>query len=275
MSDPSRQTDEQQADLGSQVLRTGLDAAKRELGSNLSAAFALGSLAHGGFAPLVSDVDLALVLERLGESTAQQISGIADSVRRQEPSSELATRLSVFWSDWDGVRGGVGAAGRLPELDRLDLLEHGVLLYGQDLRTGARKPSKDDLVRQAAVFALDKFDPAYRASLADPAGLVAGGPRVVTKAVLFPVRFRYTLHTGRIGRNEDAAQWHSDDGSTLVSAAMRWRLAGIDDPSGAVHMLEGEVIGLYRQFAIEYTAALKEMNEHDLAQRLTAWASAL
>ncbi len=35
---------------------------RKVLGPRLVAAYALGSLAHGGFSPLVSDVDLGLVL---------------------------------------------------------------------------------------------------------------------------------------------------------------------------------------------------------------------
>src|SRR5690242_9058383 len=47
---------------GDDVLVDAVRVAGERLGARLLAAYALGSLAHGGFSPLVSDVDLALVL---------------------------------------------------------------------------------------------------------------------------------------------------------------------------------------------------------------------
>jgi predicted nucleotidyltransferase len=50
------------AEQGEAVLEEAVTASKETLGARLLAAYALGSLAHGGFAPLASDVDLGLVL---------------------------------------------------------------------------------------------------------------------------------------------------------------------------------------------------------------------
>ena len=50
------------ADRGRAVLVEALDAYRNALGERLVAAYALGSLAHGGFSLLVSDVDLGLIL---------------------------------------------------------------------------------------------------------------------------------------------------------------------------------------------------------------------
>ena len=47
---------------GDDVLADAVRVARQGLGGRLLAAYALGSLAHGGFSALVSDVDLALVL---------------------------------------------------------------------------------------------------------------------------------------------------------------------------------------------------------------------
>lgn len=259
---------------GREVLLEALDVARQMLGVNLSAAYALGSLAHGGFAPLVSDVDLALVVDRIDPQTPSRINRIGDTVLIRH-ASPLAGRLSVFWSDWNGVHHGADGAGRLPELDRLDLLESGSLLYGTDERGGARLPDHDDLVREAAEFTLAKFDDAYREHLAEPATLLAAGLRPVTKAVLFPVRFGYTLHTGRIGRNHDAAAWYSGAGRELVEAAIRWRTDGIDDEADALQLLESGLIPLYRQFVAEYDAGLRAIEQPGLAAELTAWGSGL
>jgi hypothetical protein len=51
------------ADQGKAVLVRAVAAYRAALGSRLIAGHALGSLAHGGFSPLVSDVDLGLILE--------------------------------------------------------------------------------------------------------------------------------------------------------------------------------------------------------------------
>ena len=47
---------------GEAVLAEAVSASRHALGPRLVAAYALGSLAHGGFSPLVSDVDLGLIL---------------------------------------------------------------------------------------------------------------------------------------------------------------------------------------------------------------------
>jgi hypothetical protein len=72
VTDPDpRHTRDQEADihLGEDVLARAVAAYEAALGSRLIAGYALGSLAHGGFSPLVSDVDLGLVLQhRLADS---------------------------------------------------------------------------------------------------------------------------------------------------------------------------------------------------------------
>jgi predicted nucleotidyltransferase len=46
------------------VLAEALEVYRVVLGERLVAAYALGTLAHGGFSELVSDIDLGLILER-------------------------------------------------------------------------------------------------------------------------------------------------------------------------------------------------------------------
>ncbi len=62
----------------------------------------------------------------------------------------------------------------------------------------------------------------------------------ITKAILFPVRFVYTLRTGRIGLNEDSARWYAAEGlpgSALALQALEWRNDGITDAEAASQML--------------------------------------
>lgn len=254
---------------GEAVLRRAVDAAVDEFGPDVVGAFALGSLAHGGFAPLVSDVDLMLVLGSVDGSTRTRVDRIRDRVRRAE-ATDLADRLSLFWSDRRGILVGAGEHSRLPEVDRLDLLDSGRLLYGEDLRYGAERPLPETLAVQAAEFALVKFDDRYLASLERPAELIRSGPRAVTKAVLFPVRFLYTLDTGRIGHNDDAARWFSARHAhgELVTAAMTWRTAGIDGPEQAQALLASHLVPIYAHLARSYEAGLNAIGRPDLGARM-------
>src|SRR5579862_1510211 len=129
---------------------------------------------------------------------------------------------------------GEAAAGRFPALDRLDLILHGQLLYGQESRAGLPRPSKRELVVGSARLGLDLLSrPSHQAWLANPAGLIEAEPKPLTKAILFPVRFLYTARTGEIGRNHDAVRHivQAEPGpvADLAAAALRWR----DEPPSA------------------------------------------
>lgn len=238
---------------GERVLHAAVNAAAEVFGDQLDAAFALGSLAHGGFTPLVSDVDVALVLRSL--PSADRVATVYELVRSRH-RDRLAQRLSVFWSDWPGVHHGHRGGDRLPPVDRLDLLRSGRLLHGTDRRAGAVPPSTDDLVRGAAEFATERFDAAYFDRLRSPEVLLADGVRATTKAVLFPVRFLYTRHTGRFADNDTAATWYRGPARPLVTAALRWRTGDITDHAAARRLLDAHLIALYQEFAADYGLTL-------------------
>ncbi len=254
--------DEIGTQAGEHVLDAAVTHARNEFGANLAACYAIGSLAHGGFASLVSDVDLVLVLNDGQGDVRARISRVADAVRG-ECESPLAQRLSVFWSDWPGVRHGAGPTHRLPTIDRLDLLESGRLLFGHDARQPAVTPDRGELVIDSAQFALGRIDESYRADLHDPSRLVTAGARAVTKATLFPVRFLYTLDTGRIGRNDDAIEWYRGPHGPLVQAAGRWRYQGLD--GAAETLLTDHLVRLYLEFVDAYAVAV---DRTDLMQGL-------
>jgi hypothetical protein len=90
------QAPEATADQGEAVLVRAAAAYRAALGSRLIAGYALGSLAHGGFSPLVSDVDLGLILEDpVRVKDRLTIRTVARSVKAG--GSALDQRLSVFW----------------------------------------------------------------------------------------------------------------------------------------------------------------------------------
>jgi hypothetical protein len=200
---------------GEAVLAQAAGAYNEALGERLIAAYALGSLAHGGFSSLVSDVDLGLVLnDPVVTTDDERIRLVADAVKAG--GTVLHERLSVFWGTPSTLQGR-SAGGRFPALDRLDLLEHGRLLDGKDTREVIARPSRSELLVVGAEFALDhlgggrdQLSPAVSGLGSMSAGddtvideirhpdlLVARGPRRLTKIVLFPVRFMFAAATAR------------------------------------------------------------------------------
>jgi hypothetical protein len=107
---------------GERVLAEAAEAYRVALGDRLLAAYALGSLAHGGFSELVSDVDLGLIVsDPLRAGDDETIEAIAETEKRKR--SPLHERLSVFWGTPTTLRG-EQKGGRFPALDRLDLIEN-------------------------------------------------------------------------------------------------------------------------------------------------------
>jgi hypothetical protein len=253
-----------------QVVADTVEAAETVFGAEIEAVYALGSLAHGGFAPLVSDVDVAIVLGSTGPHTADRIAIVQRSVV-ERASSPLAERLSVFWADWRAVRTGEGDHFRLGPVDRLDLLDSGCLLLGCDRREPSVRPSREDLVLMSAELILTKFTEGYFEQLRDTEALVEGGPHAVTKAILFPVRFMYTLRTGRIGLNDRSSSWYAAEGlpgSALALKAIEWRNDGISDAELAVRLVEADLLTLHAECLAEYAKDLDGLGEAARASAL-------
>jgi predicted nucleotidyltransferase len=277
------------------VLSEAVEAFNDALGERLSAAYALGSLAHGGFSPLVSDVDLGLIVADPPRSDDDAtIERVAESVKAR--GSELHERLSVFWGTTSTLRG-EREGGRFPPLDRLDLIENGRLLAGTDERSGLPRPTAQELLIAGAEFALgclagmggDAGQAAKRLGSMRPAAadaveeirspekLVSRGVRRLTKLVLFPVRFLYSAETGRVGTNEAAvahyvkSDWPS---GLLVAAALRWRGSPPTDEI-ATPLLREHMASLYAHYIDDHISRLGALGESELASRFEAWRNRL
>ena len=119
---------------------------------------------------------------------------------------------------------------------------------------------------------LNKFTAAYLERLRDTRALLAGGPRAVTKAILFPVRFMYTLRTGRIGLNDNSARWYAAEdlpGGGLALEALEWRNDGIADAELAGEMLGAELEAIHGECFAGYAAELEDLGEANRAAALT------
>jgi len=282
-------------DQGEAVLVRAVAAYRAALGTRLIAGYALGSLAHGGFSPLVSDVDLGLILEDpVRAADRLTIRTAARSVRAG--GSALDQRLSVFWGTPATLQG-QRRGGRFPPLDRLDLLEYGRLLTGTDARSAVARPDRTELLVAGAEFALGYLGGAARlpdrlrrralsrsrdddvlTEIRTPSRLVSAGPRRVTKIVLFPVRFLFTAQTGQVGTNTLAARHYlaSPDApaTSLVAAALAWRLEPPADGEAAA-LLGRELVPLYVHYIDDHIARLRAVGHHGLAGRFHRWRTRL
>ena len=256
-------------ELGQAVLGLAVQRARAVWGQRLVAAYGLGSLAHGGFSELVSDVDFGLVLE--GPLTAEDaalVKTLASGI-----DAPLADRLSVFWGARTTLEGDA-SIGRFPPLDRLDLIRYGRLLHGQDVRDGLPVPSQRELVVKAAESGLGMAQrPDHRKAFAEPARLLSTGLKPLTKTILFPVRFLYTARTGEIGRNHDAANHfvQSEPGpmGDLAAAALSWReRPPAPDDASARKLLEAGLVPIYRLFLYDHAERMEEYGESELAEKL-------
>jgi hypothetical protein len=260
---------------GDEVLRDVVRVASERLGQRLGAAYALGSLAHGGFSPLVSDVDVALILtDPTSDSDAEMLGEIADTVRAL--GSPVHSRVSIFWATPE-LLGGGAPGGRFPPLDRLCLFEHGRLLAGTDMRAGLPSPSGTELLVAGARFALDLLAEPVTGWASDPAGLLGAGLRRTTKLVLFPVRFLFTADTGREGTNDAAVQHYSSQNgpaAELVRAAFDWRTNPPHDQQ-ATALLNDGFVALYRHYLDDHVDRLHSVGESQLAERFGQWRSRL
>jgi hypothetical protein len=276
------------------VLAEATEAYRTALGDRFVAAYALGSLAHGGFSALVSDIDLGLILsDPLRSGDARTIEAIAEEEKAK--GSALRQRLSVFWGTPSTLRGDQ-PGGRFPPHDRLDLLENGRLLHGADeARRGLVAPSSRDLLVSGAEFALDYLAgvgptaalPARGLGSVRPAGsdtleeirsssvLLGRGVRRVTKLVLFPVRFMFTAATGQVATNAAAVARHlADDrapSKPLVAAALAWRTAPPTDEAAAADLLQAQMVSLYAYYIDDHIVRLRAADEPDLAGAFGAW----
>lgn len=260
---------------GERVLMHAVELARTIWGQRLIAAYAIGSLAHGGFSAHVSDVDLGLILsDPLDEGDAKAVDRLLTEVKAG--GVPLAERLSVYWGSL-GTLSGAATGGRFPPLDLLDLKQFGRLLAGRDVRSQFPSPTLRELVVSGAEFALKRLStPEVTANLRNPAGIVKAGVKTLTKLVLYPVRFVFTARTGQIGMNNEAVKYFSavEDGpaAELARRSLEWRIEPPDPgDQGVVEILHKGALPLYRIFLDDYEQRLREYGELELAQAYREW----
>jgi predicted nucleotidyltransferase len=192
------------------------------LGDRVLGIYCIGSMAHGGFSRRYSDIDVAVIVrEPMAPAVLDALRADATNI-----SAELAAKLSIFWTDRSF------AVGRFPVLDRIDYLDHAVVLMERErvapprpplaeVRAYLAGPPFDNWRKEAARFAAsDALDPNDRKSY--------------LRTLLYPARLVYSCTTGRMGSNDDAVACLADRAprdldTDLINQALACRRAG-DDP---------------------------------------------
>jgi hypothetical protein len=180
--------------INSYVFRVA-DFFTKRLGSRLVDAYKLGSLAHGGFSAVYSDIDVGLLLD-----CAEPPIGMAETIAAaKELDSEYGKKLSVFWGNPDYTW------GRLPVIDRLDLLDHAVPLL-RNHKPEFRRPARAE-VHQAL---RESFERSYRPRLPELSALrqlEAHQRKPYIRSVLYPARLIYTWDNLAVDSNDRAVEY--------------------------------------------------------------------
>jgi hypothetical protein len=223
------------------------------------AGYLLGSLAYGGYAAAVSDIDLAIILTDIRDDDPSAVETTSGILRRK---GGLHRKLSVFWGSLPALRQGRDD-GRFPALDRLELADHGLLLLGDDAAGEIARPTTGELLLESSRFAITLLaTDDVIAEFRHPRRLLED-PVWFTKAVLFPVRFLYTNEntTGRAATNDEAIAWYrtrsEGPAPSLVDLAARVRAGHPLNPTEAIPELATGLLPLYRHYIDSHTCHLR------------------
>jgi predicted nucleotidyltransferase len=194
------------------------------LEAELIGVYLIGSLAHGGFSRRYSDIDVAVITER-GLSPER-----LDRLRAEAPGvpEELASKLSIFWTD----RG--FSIGRFLPLDRIDYLDRAVPLREREHVVPAR-PALDEVRGYLAGAPFANWQVAC-AGFAASNTLDPKDRKSYLRAILYPARFAFSWSTGSMASNDEAVYClaeHAPEGLdiALIREALACRQAAADpDP---------------------------------------------
>src|SRR3990170_1514103 len=168
---------------------------KSALADSLIEAYKLGSLAHGGFSKIYSDIDVGLLLN-CTEPPAAMPALIAEA---KALDAEYGKKLSIFWGNPDFNW------GRLPVIDRLDLLDHGVpLLHG--VKPSFRRPTRDEIHREQ----LQSIERSWKSRLPELICLTTLEPKdrkPYIRAILYAARLIYTWDHLAVDSNDRAVEY--------------------------------------------------------------------
>ena len=168
---------------------------KLRLGSSLVEAYKIGSLAHGGFSEIYSDLDVGLILScQTPPADMDRMIAVAKAL-----DDHYGVKLSIFWGNPEF------SWGRLPALDRLDLLDHGVPLLN-NRRANFRRPTRDE-IRQQLSQTIERTWKPNSDELSQLKKLEPKGHKPYIRAVLYPARLIYSWDNLAMDSNDRAVAY--------------------------------------------------------------------
>ncbi len=236
--------------------------------------YVMGSLARGGFSDIASDIDLGIIIEGPLDNAREKIKDVLSAAHKAFPS--VKNNISIFWGSVESLNGVIDA-GRYPPFDRLDLIDHGQLLSGQDIRQILVKPTRKELEIASSTFSLsylanqERIDEFHNCRRIAEKGVV-----YTTKTILFPARFIYLQRTGQIAGNEESSRYYVDNfkgpDAELIEQGYYWRHNSLPiDLNKVTDYLKKGVILLYINYINIYIQRMEYYNETVLKDKLIQW----
>ena len=168
---------------------------RSQLGSSLVEVYKIGSLAHGGFSEIYSDLDIGLILSCLTPPVdMDRMIAAAKAL-----DDHYGGKLSIFWGnpeyDW----------GRLPPLDRLDLLDHGVPLL-HNRRADFHRPTRVEIRQQLSQTIERSWKPNID-ELSQLKKLEPKDRKTYIRAILYPARLIFSWDNLAMDSNDRAVAY--------------------------------------------------------------------
>ena len=168
---------------------------RSELGPSLVEVYKLGSLAHGGFSAIYSDIDVGLLLDC--DEPPCEIAALVSRAKSLHP--EFGKKLSVFWGNPEF------SWGRLPVIDRLDLLDHGVPLLG-DHKANFPRPTQAEIHQELRQSIERSWQPRIP-ELQALTRLEAKDRKPYVRAILYAARLIFTWDKLTVDSNDRAVEY--------------------------------------------------------------------
>ena len=191
------------------------------LGTELLGMYLIGSMAHAGFSWRYSDVDVALITA-VGLSPQAHDRVLTEALAL---SADWGAKISVFWANRHF------SIGRFPPLDRLDYLDHAIVLKERE-RVRPARPTLSEIRRYLRGEPFANWADRAR-SFAAAESLAPNDHKAYLRALLYPARFYYSWITGLMGSNDDAVAFVSERPPAglhvdVIARALKRRQAGAD-----------------------------------------------
>ena len=236
--------------------------------------YVMGSLARGGFSALASDIDIGIVLNGSLYNAGEKIKKILSISRKTFPS--VKNNISIFWGSVESLNG-VIEGGRYPPFDRLDLIDHALLLSGQDVRQMLVRPTRKELEIASSIFSISYLaNPERIEEFNNCRQIVDKGVVYTTKTILFPTRFIYLQRTGEISGNAESSQYYINNfkgpDAELVAQGYNWRVNSLpsDLNKVTIYLKEG-LSSLYINYINIYVQRMEYYNENIIRDKLIRW----